>query len=322
MNTAKNKRLNYLLNQAITIFDLLDISPVLAEILSLSEVKLDDEAKTAHISKGKNGYSIKFSPEFFKVCDYPYKFAGVLLHEIFHGFYRDFTRFKIIKPVVNLGMDAIINSTIHRLDPRLTKIFSDFYSADRFPEQFLRPGSNPKGEGEIRIYNLLWTDQDIGITLDDLIIFFNQRISWNTDVIFLGTHGDRLEKIPYSKTIIDGVKARIGGENKFSEHISEQIVDKSNKIPSCSVSLNQIFKYAAGSTTTNNHYYYNTIVPKTLKLHKKDLLCLSQNIWPLYFKESGNRSKVHLYLDVSASVKYLLPGLYEMLKRYNKFLCR
>jgi hypothetical protein len=80
------------------------------------------------------------------------KLLALVMHELHHVLLGHTTLFPRITPVQNFVFDAVINGLVCRMFPaeEHTSFFTDFYSADAFPECLLRPPAGWPGSGPVK----------------------------------------------------------------------------------------------------------------------------------------------------------------------------
>ena len=124
---------------------------------------------------------------------------AALVHEFLHVLLRHTEKYSTNTPLLNIALDAIINSTIHRLfGPRYSNLFVRLYK-DHGIEKLLRP-AEPKQRptaGDLwenlreRIYKGEFAADD----LHELILFLRKKQQVREGLLFTGNHGDLQETI-------------------------------------------------------------------------------------------------------------------------------
>jgi hypothetical protein len=125
----------------------------MAALLRVVELQESAEVSTAAIECSLNP-CLRINPDFVDVhANTPEKLLMLLMHELHHILLGHTVLFRNPTPLDNLVLDAVINATLCRMFPgrEFTTFFTDFYSAEKYPECLLRPPRrwSPHSYGEV-----------------------------------------------------------------------------------------------------------------------------------------------------------------------------
>lgn len=233
----------------------------------------------------------------------------------------------------NIAADAIINACISDLYWPWSKrgnLFKKLYNEQGI-EAILRPGCRLYHSKFEKLYNCLYhrgyTKQlSTGEVIRTLKILVDRKEIGN--VLLIGSHGKypNKEADPIPKDILAKIAADITTSLKDINHavFSQVLLDllKESLKTKMSIRKSLLADYTTRRKIDNFREFFqrpqNTISPIPIYPSKRDLVLLSCDIWPGYFrnkifKDESQKKGIAIYLDVSGSVNQYLPEILGIL---------
>lgn len=125
--------------------ELIDENPLACRaVLSICSVEFTEAVETLCVSLGRPS-RLLINPVFVaKHCRTEKHVKAVLVHEFLHVLLRHTIRFKKNSPALNVALDAVINSIIHRvLGAEYSSLFTRYYADAQGMLRLLRPCAEP-----------------------------------------------------------------------------------------------------------------------------------------------------------------------------------
>lgn len=187
-------------------------------LLEISDIEFTDKVKTMAVSLSAKPV-LKINPGF---CNRHLKsendVKAVLLHEFLHVLLLHTEKYKISTPLLNIALDAIINSIIFRYKGmEYADFFRRFYEADDI-RMLLKPVED---RWDYILEENHWYDINEKIYLgkycaDDLfelLTYLRSKIKTKEleEIVLLGNHEDNIEIPDKIKEILDGMMKKMDG---------------------------------------------------------------------------------------------------------------
>ena len=168
-----------------------------AAVLKIVNVSYTDKVPTLAVTTEKRPRLLVNLEFICTNCSCEADVKAVLLHEFLHVLLNHTVDFKIITPVLNIALDAVINAIIHRLaGTEYSGFFSRFYANETGVTKLLRPvGTNAEERNGNNSLRRIWVDLYAGkLVVDDILDIAEQLfISHYEELLLLGNHDDLKE---------------------------------------------------------------------------------------------------------------------------------
>jgi Putative metallopeptidase domain len=130
------------------LYQLIDENPFACRaVLSICDVEFTENVETLAVTLSKPvvlKVNLRFVQEH---CHTEDQVKAVLVHEVLHILLRHTSEFKVMTPVLNVALDAVINAIVHRkLGPSYSSMMAEYYRDSPGFLRILRPITEPDQE--------------------------------------------------------------------------------------------------------------------------------------------------------------------------------
>lgn len=301
----------------------------------VQSIEADPKIPTACINaKGMMKYSPAFVSEHVKTEQ---DLFCLVFHEILHPAFGHFIHGR--DEVSNIACDAIINALISQFYAQSSgkgSLFERLYDVQGL-ESILRPGSKCRNSRYHYLYQHLypqWNGRD-DLSAGEVIQTLKMLMPRQEAIpILIGSHGAGAEGSGnFGAEQLQGIAAEITGQIQDSRGIGGSLFDslrkmiieimKTKRSLRQELLLNYTTRKRLDAFFSTEPGQRRTTSPFPLNPSRRDMVLLSADIWPGFFRNrqpelKKRREGVAIFLDVSGSVNQHLPEIAGLLARYRK----
>lgn len=334
------------------IFDALPVTQLaFLKLLSLLDIRADRAIPTACVTLGVRA-RLRINPDFIRErCATDEALVMLVLHELYHVLLGHTRLYRRVTPAQNWAFDAVINAHLCQLfpDPAHTALFRASYRADRFPEALLRPPAGWRTDAErwvlegaaLEAHRALYTESSA--TYAELLALLEQTVAEGGAEeslpleALLGTHGTGVDgeedgegADPELLAAVRDLVARwpmqerrsgrdLGGE-RAEERLDPRRPERAAvaAIRRALLPLLDLGEGGSGSTAlapaaVDGVLPYRSCPDRRAAV--REGLGLAPLHWAAHLphRAPGRCERVHVYVDVSGSMRRILPLLYGAL---------
>ncbi|MFM7177469.1 MAG: hypothetical protein ACKO0X_08620 [Bacteroidota bacterium] len=321
--------------------DLADENPFASRALfRISEVRLTEEVCTLAVSL-KSNPTLYINQAFVnKHCHTEDDLKAVLLHEFLHVVLEHTNKFQCMNYMLNIALDSIINSIIHRVHgPRFSDFFKRFYIPSDL-QQLLRPfdlneSSRCFNHRTMMVHKRIYSGE---ISAEDVYELSRTLLISRMDlskIVLIGDHSGKFNDISVENRMMLGdlfknIKASdFFGKVKFSGEKHElnivgKKMEKAKLIKWQKATIPLLKKCFQSDPMAKKDKSAPAVLPFLSNQDRRAFaLVYSTNLLPLSRMEMPNSlpgELINIYIDVSASMDQTLPELMPLILKFRQYI--
>lgn len=321
--------------------DFTDENPLACRaLLMITDIEFTVKIPTMAVSLSKNPVlkiNLTFCREHLQSED---DVKAVLLHEFLHVMLLHTVKYKTSNPLLNIALDAIINSIIFRYKGmQYANFFVRFYKWEKM-SFLLRPEDRRRWRSFdyewIDIHRRIYDGKYGGDDLYELLVYLKDKINMKDieKISLLGNHCDE-EISEESKDILDGIIKKMDGTmiwnksgvrgigGKLNREEVEVIRHKKNKWEQSTLALLKK-NLLPDEKFKNETVIYETMLPVLSSSDRRSIARFKYSgLIPIARNESTRPVPSHLatiYLDVSGSMSSEIDALISLLFHFRSYI--
>jgi hypothetical protein len=309
-------------------------------LFRISEVRLTEDVHTLAVSL-RSKPTLYINQSFVnKNCITEDDLKAVLLHEFLHVVLEHTNKFNRMSYFLNVALDSIINSIIHRVHGSR---FSDFFKRFYIPtgiQQLLRPYVCHESEAcfNYRTAEVHRRIYDGDISADDVYEFIKSYSLSRLDeieIVFIGDHSGKFKKISKeNQRLLQDIFKNLGASNFF---VKVKNIDDKNDLTIIGKKMEKaklnkwkkstlplLIKCLQSDPRAKRDKSAPGIMPFLSNQDRRAFALLySSNLLPLSRMEVGNAlpgELTNIYIDVSASMDQILSHLMPLIQKFQPYI--